>query len=148
MSEQPDRKPIKIGVREHSGPPPGYRWTVEVLDTAYGEAMAFLTEAQYQHLSAQFRELASQDDPTHSLIIDIRAVEHFYELRDKGGILGKINVRVFFLVHKTPHLIVVLGVIKKENDGPTPMVDKVRIRYRRRYYLASLPSQHGRSEDL
>ena len=82
-----------------------------------------------------------QEDPTHSQTIDIRPVEDFYELRDKGGILGRLNVRVFYLVHKTPHLIVILGVIKKENNGPTPTVDKVRMRRRQRHYLESLPPQ-------
>ena len=140
-NDEPNHKSVKIGVKAGAGLPPGYQWTVEILDCAFDEGTKFLIADQYQHLAQQVRELARQDDPTHSQTIDIRPVEKFYELRDKGGILGRLNVRVFYLVHKDPHLIVIPGVIKKENNGPTPSVDKIRMRRRRRHYLDSLPSR-------
>ena len=66
---------------------------------------------------------------------DVRPIEGFHELRDKGGILGNLNVRVFFTLQKSESALVVLGVIKKQNDGPTPAGDKIRMRRRMRKYV-------------
>jgi hypothetical protein len=79
--------------------------------------------------------LARQDDLTHGDTIDIRPVEDFFEIRDKGGILRKLNVRVFYFVYKPTRTMVILGTIKKENDGPTAVGDKFTMRRRRRLYL-------------
>ena len=69
------------------------------------------------------RELARQEDPTHSSTVDVRPVEDFHGIRDKVGVLGRINVRVFFFFYKPTRTIVVIGAIKKENNGLTPMGD-------------------------
>lgn len=131
-----DAKPISVGVWEGAGPPPGYQWSVWILSLALDEAMSFLTPVQYEHLAMQFKELALQDDPTHSASISIRSMspESYYELRDKGGVLGKINVRVFFGLDKDSRAIVVLGSINKKNDGSTPLGDVIRMRRRWRMY--------------
>ena len=138
MSEMP-RKSVKVGVKVGGGPSPGYRWNAEILDRAYEEAMAFLGDDQYDHMANQVRELALQDDPTHSDTIDVKQIESFYEIRDKGGVLKKLNVRVFYFVRKETQTIVVLGVIKKENNGPTPICEKVTMRRRMRLYLERFP---------
>jgi len=130
------KRGAKVGVRKGGGPPPGNRWEVLILDIAHGEAMDFLTEDQYQHLALQFRELAREVDPTHSVTASVDAIEDFHELREKGGILGGMNVRVFFFVHKPGSALVVLGAIKKQNDGPTPRGDKARMARRKRKYLS------------
>ena len=94
------------------------------------------------------RELAREKDPTHSQSLSVDAVEDFHELREKGGVLGKINVRVFFAVDKRKtadidhHAIVVLGAVKKESEGKTPEGDRIRIKRRLRKYLAG---EYGRS---
>lgn len=136
-SEEQRKKKVKVGVVAGGGPPPGYFWTVEILSQAYDEAIDFLKEHQYEHLANQFRELARQNDPTHSDTIDVRPIEEFHELRDKGGVLTNLNVRVFFFVHKPTRTIVVLGTMKKENNGPTPVGDRLRMRRRMRLYLES-----------
>jgi len=138
-------KTVKIGVRQGSGPPPGYQWTVRILAPVHDEAFKFLSKAQYEHLALQVRELARHEDPTHSDVLSIDKIEDFYELRDKGGVLGKLNVRIFFGVDKEnhEHSIVILGAIKKENDGPTSDGDKIRIRRRWRRYLNG---DYGRPE--
>lgn len=138
MADKPKRKSVKVGVHVGGGPPPGYAWTVKILDAAVREAREFLDDDQYGHLARQFRELATQDDPTRSQTIDIRPIEDFHELRDKGGILGKINARVFFFVHKPDRSIVALAAFGKQNNGPTPQGDKIRARFRKRHYLESL----------
>jgi hypothetical protein len=134
-------KKVKVGVQRGGGPHPGYRWSVLILDDAFKEAMDFLSDDQYQHLAMQFKELATERDPTHSPTASIDAIEDFHELRDKGGILGNLNVRVFFYLDKAERAIVVLGAIKKQNDGPTRIGDKVRMRRRlRRYRSGELDS--------
>jgi len=135
MAEGSRRKPVKIGVKEGGGAPPGYQWNVDVIDEAFGEAFEILDGDQYEHCSRQVRELARQQDPTHSQTIDVRPVENYYELRDKGGILHKINIRIFFFVHPQDRKIVILGVINKKNDGKTPIGDKLLMKRRRRLYL-------------
>lgn len=47
-----------------------------------------------------------------------------------------MNIRVFFGVDSASRALIVLGVIKKQNNGPTPLGDKVRMRRRWRNYRA------------
>lgn len=135
-------KEIKIGVQSATGGKTDYLWDVWILDLAFQEAMKFLDEDQYGHVAAQVREMAREFDPSHSVTASVDAIEDFYELREKGGPLGKINVRVFFFLdkrvigRKRNHAIVILGAIKKENQGQTPKGDKIRIGRRLRKYLA------------
>lgn len=126
-------KPIKVGVKEGAGEPP-YEWSVGILDRAYDEASDILNDAQYEHMAMQVKELARQDDPTHSDTVDVRKIEDFYEIRDSGGILNGINVRVFFGQDDGERWIIVLGVIKKQNNGKTPQGDKSRMKRRWRKY--------------
>src|SRR5688572_10637525 len=100
MADDSRRKALKIGVVRGQGPPPGYQWNALIVDRAFEESRTFLNDEQYQHMANQVKELALQDDPTHSLTIDVRQIEDFYEIRDKGGILQRINVRLFYFVHK------------------------------------------------
>jgi phage-related protein len=137
MEEKRSRKKIKTGVREGAGRPPGYKWSVLILDQAFEEARNFLNDPQRSHMAMTVKELARQDDPTHSVTVDVRPVEDFHEIRDKGGILGNINVRVFYFVSKANRSIVILGAINKKNDGKTPEGDKIRMRRRIRTYLES-----------
>lgn len=129
-----EKKPIKIGILRGDGPSPGYVWNVLIFDLAFREAMSFLNEDQYQHLAMQFKELASENDPSHSCTTDVRQIEDFLELRDKGGILGKINVRVYFGLEHNKKNLIVLGCIKKESEGKTPTGDRIRMQRRWRKY--------------
>lgn len=135
MADDQPRKPIKVGVRAGGGSPPGYKWKVDVLDHAYREAMAIMDEEQYSHIARQFRELASEDEPTTSQTIDIRSIEDFFELRDKGGVLKKLNIRVFFCICREKRTLAVLGTMNKKNDGKTPDHVRILMRYRMRKYL-------------
>jgi hypothetical protein len=127
---------LKVGVWKGDGPAPGYLWNIAIIDFVFDEAMKFLDEAQYHHLAEQFKDLARTEYPSYSLTVSVDAVEDFYELRDKGGILRNLNVRVFYYIDKRTQTIVVVGAILKKNDGPTPQTVKVRIRRRVRDYLA------------
>jgi hypothetical protein len=141
-STDDDKLPnLRGGVKIGGGPPPGYFWNVQIFEQADREGHEALDDDQYDHMADQVRELARQPDPTHSQLIDIRPVEDFYEIRDKGGVLGKLNVRLFYFVNKNspPRAIVVLGLIKKQNNGNTPMGDKIRMRRRKRLYEEAFP---------
>jgi hypothetical protein len=126
---------VKVGVEVGGGPTPHYRWTVWILDIAFEEAMSFLTDEQYQHMAMQVKELAMEVDPTHSTTASVDAIQNYHELRDKGGILGKLNVRIFFYVDQPHSRIVVIGAIKKQNDGQTPNPVRIQMARRVRKYL-------------
>ncbi len=128
-------KRIGVGLKQGSGPEPGFLWGVEYLTVATAEARSFLDERQYLHVVDQLRALAREEDPTHPATVKVRAVEDCHELKEKGGPLGRINVRVFFHVNKESHTILILGAIKKENDGPTPRATKRLMRIRKRKYM-------------
>ena len=138
MARERGRKAVKVGVHEGGGLPPGYRWSLLILDQAYVESMSFLDGDQYGHLARQFQVLARQDEATRSRTVDVRPIEDYYELRDKGGVLGRINVRVFYCVDHDARNVVVLGAINKKNDGPTHMADKITMRRRMRLYFERL----------
>lgn len=127
-------KPLKVGLQAGAGPLPGYLWSVYYLSVAREEATAFLNDGQYAHAVDLVRALASEADPTHPATVTVEAVEGFFELKDKGGILGKINLRVYFTVSPKEKTIVVLGAIKKEAEGQTPAWVKIRIRNRLRKF--------------
>ncbi|AMV18278.1 hypothetical protein [Planctomyces sp. SH-PL14] len=127
-------KQLKTGVVEGSSDPP-YQWTVGILQLAFDEAMEILTDGQYRHVALQFQELARQDSMVRSETISIDKVEDCYELREKGGILGNINLRVFFGIDDHRKCGIVLGVFHKKNDGATPVPVKNRMRLRWNRYI-------------
>lgn len=108
-----------------------FLWNDRYRADARAEA-SFLDEIQYHHVADQFKVLAEHTDPRRSEVVDVRSIEDFFELRDKGGPLGGINLRVFFTVDRRTRTILVPGVIKKQNDGPTLLKDKIRMRARKR----------------
>lgn len=135
------RKAVKTLLRIGGGRRPGYRWNVEALATALDDAAGFLDRGRRRHLADKFRILARLDEPSRGGgEADVRPVEDFFELRDKGGTLGRLNVRVFFHLHKPTRTIAILAAIHKQNDGATPMEDKLRVRKRRRDYLELVAS--------
>jgi hypothetical protein len=135
-------KDLKVAAWQGSGPPPGLKYHIVIADLAIREARKFLTPDQNQHVAELLKDLAGEDDPTHSVTQSVDAIDDYFELRDKGGILGKINLRVFFYLDKKQSVLLVLGAIHKGNEGQTPKAVRMRIRRRLRKYLSgewSLP---------
>ena len=128
-------KELKVGVWQGTGPPPAYTSTVLIPDVAFREAMAFLTTVQYQHAAGLIKDVATEGDPTHSVTQSVDAIEGYHELRDKGGILGKINLRIFFYVDKKRFVLLILGAINKKNEDQTPKSVRIRMKRRLRQYL-------------
>lgn len=108
-------------------------WLLGYVTTAQDDAKKFLTPEQYAHAVRQFDELAAEQNPRKSLTQDVRPIDEFYELREKGGILGRINLRAYFAVFDEARLILVLGCYKKEDDGQTPPFIKIKMRNRLRF---------------
>lgn len=107
------KKQIKVGLKEGGGPEPGFEWSVVYLTIAENEARKILKRHdQYEHVTDQIRDLARQKDPTRPSTLRVEKVEGFYELKEKGGPLGKINLRVFFFVEHEKKTIVLLGHYK------------------------------------
>lgn len=134
-------KAMHVGVREGGGPPPGFDWSVCYLSIARAEAQAFLSEEQYAHAADLTKALAAEPNPRRPATVSVDQIEQFFELRDKGGVLGKINLRIYFVVEDDARTILVLGAIKKEAEGQTPEWVKIRIRGRLRKYRAG---EYGR----
>ncbi len=109
--------------------------------------MGILNTVQYAYVASQVRSLATEADPTHSQLCSVDAVGDFHELREKHGVLGKINLRVFFFVDRDARAIVIIGVFKKENNGPTPPATVIIMTRRKRLYgSGKIPRLFGMTE--
>ena len=104
--------------------------SVEYLDVAKTEAHGLLTPAQYAYVVRNVRELAQWPDAPDWLWVE--PIDEFYELKLKGNVLGKINLRVYFGQIPGRRTVVLVGVYKKEAEGKVPrhIVLKMRNRYR------------------
>jgi len=113
----------------------GAAWSLAYLKAAANEGHGFLSEIQYDHAVDLFESLAFEPDPTHPKVaIDIQPHGEFYELRDKGGVLRKINLRVYFiLVDKPTKTIVVIGSYKKEDEAQTPKHIVIKMKNRAKH---------------
>lgn len=129
------KKLVKVGLKEGTGPRPGYRWSVDYLSIAADEAEKFLTEVEYGHVVDHIRALAGEENPTRPKTVSVDLIGDVHELRIKGGPLQKKNVRVFFFV-APERRIVVLGCKKKESEGSLPPAVTKLMSIRRRKFLA------------
>ena len=130
----PEKPEVKIGVNEGGGEPPGFIWSVWVLNSANSEIRKTFSAPAVEHLILQMEHLADEVSPSRSVTLSIDKIEEFYELRDKGGVLGNVNARIFFGIDHKEKAIVTIGGIKKQNNGKTPIGDVVRMRRRWRDY--------------
>ena len=90
-------------------------WNVHyVSDITYKEARKQLSEVQYQHIKSQIVELSHYRNPRECPTVWTEPIGTIYELKDKGGILGNKNVRVFWFTDGRD--LIILGVHKKEDD--------------------------------
>jgi hypothetical protein len=126
-------KQYKTGVKKGGGPPPGYEWTIVLHPNVDKESRQF-SDSQRAHLISLMKQLACESTPSHAVRVDVRAIEDFFEVRDCHGPLGTANARICFGIDSQRRFIVVLGMFKKQNNGATPEVDKIRMRMRWRRY--------------
>jgi carbon storage regulator CsrA len=105
------------------------------LKVAIKDGRGFLSAGQYLHVADIVRRLADWNNPEEIKDLRIEPIQGLWELKEKGGILGRINVRVVFAYLKDRDEIVVLGAFKKENEGQTPKHIIIRMHNRLRVYL-------------
>lgn len=125
---------MKVVTRKAKGNPSSKapQWKLAYLKVVEKEARKLLTDEQYAHVIGLFEELAYESDPTKSQTQDIEKVEDFYELKEKGGILGNINLRVYFAVFEGSKVILALRAYEKQEEGQTPAHVKICVRNRLR----------------
>jgi len=139
-----DNKEAFLDLVKRSDTGPNTKWTPAYLRKAADEARAILNDVQYAYVVQQILLLCEEEDPSHPVLLDVDAIEDFYELRDKGGVLGRINLRVYFWISRPRRMVVVLGVWKKEADGKTPVWMVRRMVGRRRIVEALVTPQNAR----
>lgn len=130
-----DKKRVKVGLSKGSGPPPGYKRSAFYLSVAFDEATSFLTQERYEYLVDHVRALALEDDPLKPKTVSIDKIEDVFEMRVKGGPLGRINVRVFFFINNANEIII-LGCRQKQNDRRLPQATYKLMSVRKRKYLS------------
>lgn len=117
--------------------PPGH-YKVGYIPKAQKEGQKLLNEVQYAYAVRQAQRLRFWDDSEEMGLLRIEAVDEFHELKMKGNVLGKTNLRVFFAVFDDEKLVVVLGVYKKEEEDELPRHVIIGMRNRRRVVMAEL----------
>jgi len=120
-------------------------WGLGYLDVAEKDARRYLNDDQYAHVVELFDQLACEQNPRLSDTQDIRPIDQFFELRDKGGILGKINLRVYFAVFDEEKLLVALGCRKKEEEHQVPAF--VVVKMRNRFRVAKRLAKNARTQE-
>ena len=108
---------------------------VVVLRKAKKEGHEFLNPGQYEHMTGVIKRLVDFNSPMEITDLRIEPIESFYELKDKGGLLGKINVRIYFAYVPDEGNIVVLKAYKKEEEGKVPRHVVITVLARLRSYL-------------
>lgn len=85
------------------------------------EAREFLSELQFDYAVDLIEQLAETEDPTSSLIADVRRLdEEILELRDQQGVLRTVRLRMFFAVDRTSRIIIILMACEMPEDDPVP----------------------------
>lgn len=109
-------------------------YKVGYLQKAVTEGKKILNAVQYAYAVRQAERLRNWADKEEMASMRIEAIDpDLYELKLKGNVLGKINLRIFFGVFDAPEkLVVVVGAYKKEEEDELPTHVKLGMRNRRR----------------
>ncbi len=96
--------------------------TVRVIGYAQKEGRTILkNDGKYQHIVDIEKRLVDFGNLEETCDLDIRSFHEFFELRERGGLLGNINLRVFFAHLPERNEIVILKTYKKERNDQTPL---------------------------
>jgi hypothetical protein len=93
------------------------------------------TKGQYLHVSDFVCQLVGFGSRRYDPTLRIAPIEEFWELKEKGSVLGRINLRLYFAYLSDRNEVVILHAYKKEDDGATPKYVLIRVRNRLRMYL-------------
>ena len=111
------------------------KWQVVVaLAVAKKEGREELTDGQYLHVTDLIKQLVGFGSRRFASELRIEQFGDFWELKDKGGVLGKKNIRIYFAHESDLNEIVILHFAKKESEGkPHPHL-KFKLKNRLREY--------------
>ena len=108
---------------------------VVVIGIAAKEGWEELTPGQYLHLKDLVKQLVGVGRKEYESHLNIGPFGDFWELKEKGGTLGRKNMRVYFRFDSNVNDVVVLHTYKKEDDGQAPPHIKTRLKNRWNCYL-------------
>jgi hypothetical protein len=109
--------------------------TVVVVGIAAKEGSGELSDGQYLHVKDLLKQLVGFGRREFESQLRIEKFGEFWELKEKGGVLGKKDIRVYFKEHVEKNEIVILSTYKKEDDGQVPGYIRIRLKSRWRMYL-------------
>lgn len=122
--------------------PKGLR-TLVVLESAVREARGMLNDGQYWHVADIVKRLVWFGSPEQLADLRIAPIEGFHELKLKGHLLGKINLRIYFADLSAQNEIVVLKTYKKEEEHQVGRHIILNLEDRFEDYLRSSVSRHS-----
>jgi len=96
------------------------KWVVVVLGAAKKEGHKILNDVRYDHVVSILKRLVDFGNLDELSDLDIEPIESFYELKEKGGILGKINLRIYFGTFPDERELVIVKTYKKEEENAVP----------------------------
>lgn len=128
-------KPLRLGLRAGNH---GLKWSVYYLERAGKEAKDLLNSSQHRHVLDAIRALAGEEDPRRPACEEVSPIDDFHELKLKGGLLGKINLRVFFDILDDQKAILLVHAWKKEAEAQTPSHVKRTVSKRLREFREGL----------
>jgi hypothetical protein len=115
---------------------PRQSWqTVIVPEVVRREAREFLSIGQYVHVTDFVKQLVGFGTQRYDKTMKIAPIEGFWELKEKGGLLGRINVRVYFAFLKDVNQIAILHAYKTEDDSQVHPSVLSLVRHRLRRFL-------------
>lgn len=117
------------------GGEPGGMYRVGYLPKAQREGRELLSEPQYAYAVRQAERLRHWGNQDEIAALRTEAVENFYELKLKGNVLGKTNLRIFFAVLDAggERFVIILGVYKKEEEDQLPRHLVITMKHRRSF---------------
>jgi len=124
---------------------------VVVLAVVKKEGRAELTPGQYLHVTDLIKQLVGFGQRKFETLLRIEQFHDFWELKDKGGVLGKKNIRVYFAIDDDANEVIILHFANKKNEGSPPRHLKVKLKNRLRLYkkqeLEKGMTRYCRNED-
>jgi hypothetical protein len=95
-------------------------YEVVVLKKAIDEGRKELNDGEYWHVVNILRKLVDFNDSAAMSELDIKPIDGIYELREKGGLLGKKNMRFFFDAFPKANKLVIARAYRKDEEDQTP----------------------------
>jgi hypothetical protein len=116
----PHDRSKKPAMKSEEPPGDSNKWAVIVLDAAKKEGHRLLTDTQYEHIVEIVKRLTDFGNAEELRDLDIQPISSFWELREKWGPLGKINLRIYFGTMPEVQELIIAKAYKKEEEGQTP----------------------------